>query len=109
MVQGGISNTINMLDPINIEVDKVLGKITFGQRENTLDINLSKENFQELIHKLSPDGVMPDDFHKQIHMMNQLIEELEDIQDKNDHDWELDKVYYDEEHDTVFFDCKEVE
>ena len=109
MVLGGITQTMYMLEPINIEFDSVLDKITFGQRSNTTELNLSKDNLEELRQKLSPDGLIPEDFHKKIAMMNRLIEELEDIRDKEQPDWELSTVYYDEEHDTVLFDCKEVE
>ena len=109
MVLGGITQTMYMLEPIGIEFDSVLDKITFGQRSNTMELNLSKDNLEELRQKLSPDGLIPDDFHAKIAMMNQLIEELEDIRDRESPDWELSKVTYNETLDTIYFDTKEVE
>lgn len=82
---------------------------TFEHGHSYTYLEISDDNFNELGQKMFPDGLIPDDFHKKIAMMNQLIEELEDIQDKEQPDWELSKVYYNEETDTVFFDTKEVE
>jgi hypothetical protein len=110
MELGGITQTIYMLEPIGIEVDNVLDKITFGQRSNTLELNLSKDNMNELGQKMFPQGLIPDDFHKKIALMNQLIEELEDIRDKDNPDWELKSVYYvGGDVDSTFFDTKEVQ
>jgi hypothetical protein len=110
MELGGITQTIYMLEPIEIEVDNVLDKITFGQRSNTLELNLSKDNMNELGQKMFPDGLIPDDFHKKIAMLNQLIEELEDIQDVQQPEYELSKVWYEGgDVDRIYFDCKEVE
>ena len=110
MELGGITQTIYMLEPIGIEVDNVLDKITFGQRSNTLELNLSKDNMNELGQKMFPQGLIPDDFPMKIVMLNQLIEELEDIRDKENPDWELKSVYYvGGDVDSTFFDTKEVE
>lgn len=82
--------------------------IEIKEGDSYIALEISDDNYNELGQKMFPDGLMPDDFHKKIHMMNQLIEELEDIRDKENPDWELSKVYYNEEADTVFFDTKEV-
>jgi hypothetical protein len=82
--------------------------ITFREGDNYNYIEISDENYNELGQKMFPDGLIPDDFHKKIAMLNQLIEELEDIQDVENPDWELRNIWYDQEKDTIFFDCKEV-
>jgi hypothetical protein len=80
-----------------------------SQGVEIITINLDNKNLEYLRQKLSPQGLIPDDFPMKIVMMNQLIEDIEDIRDKNDPDWELDKVYYvGGDDDTVYFDCKEV-
>lgn len=107
MELGGIIQTIYMLEPIEIEVDNVLDKITFGQRSNTLELNLSKDNMNELGQKMFPQGLIPDDFSMKIVMLNQLIEELEYIEDRENKGFYLKKVSYDEETDNIYFDCEE--
>jgi hypothetical protein len=107
MELGGITQTIYMLEPVPIEVDNVLDKITFGQRSNTLELNLSKDNMNELGQKMFPQGLIPDDFSMKIVMLNQLIEELEYIEDRENKGFYLKKVSYDEETDNIYFDCEE--
>ena len=107
MELGGITQTIYMLEPVPIEVDNVLDKITFGQRSNTLELNLSKDNMNELGQKMFPQGLIPDDFSMKIVMLNQLIEELEYIEDRENKGFYLKKISYDEETDNIYFDCEE--
>ena len=83
--------------------------ITLKGEGLNLEINIDQSNLEYLRQTLSPDGLMPDDFHKKIAMLNQLIEELEDIQDKEQPDYELSKVWYEGgDVDRIYFDCKEV-
>lgn len=83
--------------------------ITFREGDNYHYIEISDDNYNELGQKMFPDGLIPDDFHKKIAMMNQLIEELEDIQDVQQPDYELSKVWYEGgDVDRIYFDCKEV-
>jgi hypothetical protein len=83
--------------------------ITIKSADTNCEIHMSKDNTDYLRQKLSPQGLMPDDFQMKIVMMNQLIEDIGDIRDKNDPAWELDEVYYiGGDDDTVYFDCKEV-
>jgi hypothetical protein len=109
----------NMIDTkATIEVDEYgpTAQIVFNDGESKLSITFTQSNLEYLRQKLSPQGLIPDDFPMKIVMMNQLIEDIEDIRDKNDPSFELDKVYYNKdedkkkglEADTVYFDCKEV-
>lgn len=102
-----------------IEVDTygIQTELILNDGESKLSITFSQENLEYLRQKLSPQGLIPDDFPMKIVMMNQLIEELEDIIDVNDTGFELDKVYYNKdedrvkglEADTVYFKTREVQ
>jgi hypothetical protein len=104
--------TINTLgENITIEVQNYGPDSTIHIKgtDTNCEIHIGQSNLDYLRQKLSPQGLIPDDFPMKIVMMNQLIEDIEDIRDKNDPDWELDKVYYvGGDDDTVYFDCKEV-
>jgi hypothetical protein len=103
---------LNLLgENITIEVDEYGLDTTIHMKGEGLDfeIHIGQSNLDYLRQKLSPQGLIPDDFPMKIVMMNQLIEDIEDIRDKENPDWELDKVYYIGGDDgTVYFETKEV-
>ena len=84
--------------------------ITLKGEGLNLEIHIDQSNLEYLKQTLSPNGLMPDSFEGQINMMNQLIEELEDIRDKENPDWELSKVeYIGGDEDMIYFETREVE
>jgi hypothetical protein len=102
----------NMIDAkATIEIDSFgpTAQLILNDGESKLSITFSQANLEYLRQKLSPQGLTPDDFHAKITMMNQLIEELEDIRDKEQPSWELNEIIYNEKEDTVYFDTREVE
>jgi hypothetical protein len=105
--------TINTLgENITIEVADYGSDSTIHIKgsDTNCEIHISKSNLDYLRQKLNPNGLIPDDFQMKIVMLNQLIEELEDIRDKDNPDWELKSVYYvGGDVDSTFFDTKEVE
>jgi hypothetical protein len=112
MIGGKAMLEFNMMDArATIEIDSfgLSADLILNDGDSKLKITFSQNNLEYLKQKLSPNGLMPDSFEGQIHMINDLIEELEDIRDKDNPDWELRTVYYNEEADTTFFDTKEVE
>jgi hypothetical protein len=104
--------TINTLgENITIEVADYGSDSTIHIKgsDTNCEIHISKSNLDYLRQKLNPNGLIPDDFQMKIHMMNQLIEDIDGIRDKEDPDWELDKVYYiGGDVDLVYFNTKEV-
>jgi hypothetical protein len=103
----------NMIDTkATIEIDNFgpTAQLILNDGESKISITFTQDNLEYLRQKLSPQGLIPDDFQMKIVMLNQLIEELEDIRDKDNPDWELKSVYYvGGDVDTTFFDTKEVE
>jgi hypothetical protein len=115
MNNGVLNQTINFDGAVQIEVQEHeyiinnFNTIQFKAGNSATEINLSKGDYNELGQKMFPDGLIPDDFHKKIAMLNQLIEELE-IRDKENPDWKLSNIkYIGGEDDIVTFDCKVVE
>jgi hypothetical protein len=112
--------TINTLgENITIEVQNYGPDSTIHIKgtDTNCEIHIGQSNLDYLRQKLSPQGLIPDDFPMKIVMMNQLIEDIDGIRDINDQDWKLEKVFYNKdedklkklEADTVYFYCKEVE
>jgi hypothetical protein len=103
----------NMIDTkatIEANTYGIQTELILNDGESKLSITFTQENLEYLRQKLSPQGLIPDDFPMKIVMLNQLIEELEDIRDKDNPDWELKSVYYvGGDVDSTFFDTKEVE
>jgi hypothetical protein len=79
--------------------------ITFREGDSYIHLDLSDENYNELGQKMFPQGLIPDGFHEKIDLLNQLIEELEYIEDRENKGFYLKKVSYDEETDNIYFDC----
>jgi hypothetical protein len=106
--------TLNLLgrNDVTIEVNEHELDTTIHMKGEGLDfeIHIGQSNLDYLRQKLSPQGLIPDDFPMKIVMMNQLIEELEDIRDKEDPDWELSKVeYIGGDKDIIYFETREVQ
>ena len=104
---------MNMLtNSSNMELNEysLVNDLVLGDGESKIKVSLSDNNLEYLRQTLCPQGLIPDDFSMKIVMLNQLIEELEDIRDKDNPDWELKSVYYvGGDVDSTFFDTKEVE
>jgi hypothetical protein len=104
---------LNLLgENITIEVIEFELDTTIHMKGEGLDfeIHIGQSNLDYLRQKLSPQGLIPDDFPMKIVMINQLIEDIEDIRDKENPDWELRSVYYvGGDIDTTFYDTKEVQ
>jgi hypothetical protein len=81
--------------------------IEFKDGESYIALEISEDNYNELGQKMFPQGLIPDDFSMKIIMLNQLIEELEYIEDRENKGFYLKKVSYDEETDNIYFDCEE--
>ena len=80
-----------------------------NQGVEIITINLDNANLEYLKQTICPQGLIPDDFPMKLVMMNQLIEDLEDIQDIEQPDYKLSKVWYEGgDVDRIYFDCKEV-
>jgi hypothetical protein len=103
----------NMIDTkATIEIDNFgpTAQLILNDGESKISITFTQDNLEYLRQKLSPQGLIPDDFPMKIVMLNQLIEELEDIQDVQQPEYELSKVWYEGgDVDRIYFDCKEVE
>jgi hypothetical protein len=103
----------NMIDTkATIEIDNFgpTAQLILNDGESKLSITFTQDNLEYLRQKLCPQGLIPDDFPMKIVMMNQLIEELEDIRDKENPDWELSKVeYIGGDEDMIYFETREVE
>jgi hypothetical protein len=94
-----------------IEIDNFgpTAQLILNDGESKLSITFTQDNLEYLRQKLCPQGLIPDDFPMKIVMMNQLIEELEDIQDVQQPEYELAKVWYEGgDIDRIYFDCREV-
>jgi hypothetical protein len=102
----------NMIDTkATIEIDNFgpTAQLILNDGESKLSITFTQDNLEYLRQKLCPQGLIPDDFPMKIVMMNQLIEELEDIRDKENPDWELSKVeYIGGDEDMIYFETREV-
>jgi hypothetical protein len=102
----------NMIDTkATIEIDNFgpTAQLILNDGESKISITFTQDNLEYLRQKLSPQGLIPDDFQMKIVMLNQLIEELEDIQDVQQPEYELSKVWYEGgDVDRIYFDCKEV-
>jgi hypothetical protein len=103
----------NMIDTkATIEIDNFgpTAQLILNDGESKLSITFTQDNLEYLRQKLCPQGLIPDDFPMKIVMMNQLIEELDDIRDKENPDWELSKVeYIGGDEDMIYFETREVE
>jgi hypothetical protein len=103
----------NMIDTkATIEIDNFgpTAQLILNDGESKLSITFTQDNLEYLRQKLCPQGLIPDDFPMKIVMMNQLIEELEDIRDKENPDWELSKVeYIGGDKDMIYFETREVQ
>ncbi len=104
---------MNMIDrkaTVDLSDYTITKVLTLNDGDSKVQITLTNENFEYLRQTLSPNGLMPDSFEGQINMMNQLIEELEDIRDKENPDWELSKVeYIGGDEDMIYFETREVQ
>jgi hypothetical protein len=103
--------TINTLgENITIEVHDYGPDTTIHIKgaETNCEIHIGQSNLEYLKQKLSPQGLIPDDFQMKIHMMNELIEDIGDILDENDKGWELSHISYNNETDLCKAHFKEV-
>jgi hypothetical protein len=82
--------------------------ITFKEGTSYFELMISDCNYDDLGSKMFPDGIMPEDFNKKVDMLNQLLEEIGPIIDAMDTDRGINKVTYDVEVDTVYYESEEV-
>lgn len=112
---GGVKNTIDIDDPVEIEViknDCIVGQaqtIKLKSEYSSTKLNLSKNTYYYLGQAMFPEGLISESIHGKVALFNRLIEELDGVIDKNDQEWQIDKAEWDEDEDTVFYTCKEVE
>jgi hypothetical protein len=103
----GLNPKIAVEKPEHI-VQGCFAEVTIGDVINEIDIKDAKYLHSELERVLYPDGLIPDDFHEKIAMLNQLIDDL-DIRDRENPDWKLSKIeYIGGDEDITYFECMEV-
>jgi hypothetical protein len=113
-MEGTVEGKFRLIDPITIEAkdqgylhDNYM-TVLFQNKGLNLEIDISDPNLKELGERVFPNGLMPNTHAKKVALLNYLIQELGPVYDKNDQDWHISHVTYDEDgEDKLYYYTEE--